>query len=492
MSGPVLRIRIPADMPQLPCLFRNHTWCNRVLTGTVYEPLVRFDPRSGRYVGVLATAWKHLDGGRTFWIELRKGVKWHNGKPLVSRDVKHTLYVLRSGTSYAPHPAVRLLRKYVDRVSFPTDRHLEIHFTKPFGPILELLAALPILPSTKTLGEARTTRERVVGTGPYRFLQWWPGERISFSRFRDYWGPPAHAYRIEYHVIPSMAAARKRLAQSKLDLILDLTTTQYRRALAGPGKVYPFSFESAQFAYLALNTKGLLADPKLRRAFGLLLDREKLMSAMPGRRPRLLEQPVWILGPQAPTAKGTGIPHAPAEASKLLSLAGWRKVGKRWLKGGKPLRIELLTAVRFTAFNRGLRAAARALAAVGVELRVRKVLWGELVLALKQRRFDAIALASPLCGPWNDLVDTYHSGSVSSGNYGGYKSDEMDNLLKKMLRQIDPTRRRALERQIFLLASKSAPIIPLFAPRTLGLSRRPLDHVIPTPTWLDITRLRLN
>ncbi len=494
LSGAVLRVRIPADLPQLPCLLRNHTWCDRILMHTVYEPLVRFDVKSGKFTGVLATGWKYLDEGRTFQIELREKVKWHNGKKVTSKDVKHTLNLLRNNSLYSGHPAARLLRDNVERFSYPTDHLFEIRFKKPFGPILEVLAAIPILPAPKTIGKAESNRERVVGTGPYRFLQWWPGEKLVFSRHRDYWGHAGRSYRLEFHVVPSVTLARKKLVDSKLDLIFDVTANQYKRALNASGKALrPFSIEPAEFAYLALNTShGPFKDARLRRAVGLLLDRTKLLGAMPGKRPRTLEQPVWIVGPQTQASKGTGLSRTPAEASKLLEKAGWSKSGKYWQKNGKRLTFTVVTATRFTAFNRGLRVIKRDFDAAGIQLKVAKVLWGELVVSLKQRRFDAIALSTPLYGPWSDLVELFHSRSVSGGgNHAGWKSDKMDKLLDKMLREIKRPKRMATERRIFQLAAKEAPIIPLYAPRNLGLARKTLSDVVPTPLWVDLTRLRL-
>jgi len=494
LTGAAIRIRIPSDLPQLPCLLRNHTWCDRMLMHTVYEPLVRYDVRARKFVGVLATRWKYLDEGRTFQLELREKVKWHNGKKVTSKDVKHTLNLLRSNSRYTGHPASRLLRDHVDRFSYPTDHLFEIRFKKPFGPILELLAAVPILPAPKTLGKPETHRERIVGTGPYRFLQWWPAEKIVFSRFGDYWGRSGSPYRLEFHVIPSVTLARKKLLASKLDLIFDVSAVQYRRALNADGKkLRPFSIEPAEFAYLALNTaQGPFQDARVRRAVGLLLDRTKLLGAMPGRRPRTLEQPVWIMGPQVRTSKGTGLVRAPAEAARLLEAAGWRKSGKYWQKNGKPLTFTVVTATRFTAFNRGLKAIKRDFDGAGIKLLVAKVLWGELVVSLKRKRFDAIALSTPLYGPWSDLVELFHSRSISNGgNHAGWKSEKMDKLLDEMVRQVKRTKRQATERRIFRLAAKEAPIIPLYAPRNLGLARKALTDVVPTPLWVDLSRLVL-
>ncbi|HKI80741.1 MAG TPA: hypothetical protein VKA04_03765, partial [Pseudodesulfovibrio sp.] len=78
----MLRVRIPADLPKLPCVTQRHRWCNRILQDTVYEPLVRWSPRKERFEPVLATSWKRLEKGLVFQLTLRDKVLWHNGEPL--------------------------------------------------------------------------------------------------------------------------------------------------------------------------------------------------------------------------------------------------------------------------------------------------------------------------------------------------------------------------------------------------------------------------
>jgi len=184
----VLRIRIPEEPGDLPCELRSDTWCDRMLVDTVYEPLVRWEPGRG-YVGVLATDWRYLDAGATFQLDLRPGVRWHDGRPFTARDVKETLTRVMAGTSGQGYAGVqRQLQAAVSQIQYPTDHRFEIRFHRSFGPILELLAAIPIRPAPPVAKPGAPTApqppEQVIGTGPFEFVQWWPQEKIVLARIQ--------------------------------------------------------------------------------------------------------------------------------------------------------------------------------------------------------------------------------------------------------------------------------------------------------------------
>lgn len=492
----VLRIRIPEDPGDLPCELRSDAWCDRMLVDTVYEPLVRWEPGRG-FVGVLASDWRYLDAGATFQLDLRKDVRWHDGRPFKARDVKETLARVMAGTAGQGYASVqRQLQAAVSQIQYPTDHLLELRFHRPFGPILELLAMVPILPAPPELkpGSAPGVQPRpgVIGTGPFEYVQWWPQEKIVLARSAGYRGPRARLARIEFHRVPTLAEAITRLKEGKLDLVFDLRADDYRQVLQALGsRAQTLAPEPAEFAGLSLNaTRPPFDDARVRRAFALLLDRRKLSSALPGPRSQLLEQPIWMAGPQAASARGTGVARDVAAARALLEEAGWKVEPGQTVrrKAGRDLTVQLVTSDTFVAFNRGLRALRDDLAESGVNLNVDLQIWGQFVLALRRRAFDAIALGRALGGAWTDLTDLFHSTSVTGGaNWGGFRSPEVDALLARIQLEIHPRKRSELERQVFVLLGKETPLVPLYAPRMLGVSRLPLSAPA-SAAWLDLAR----
>jgi peptide/nickel transport system substrate-binding protein len=409
--------------------------------------------------------------------------------------VKHTLTTFRHGShhlSVAHHPAVKRMRDSLDRVRYSTNRHVELYFDKPFGPVLETLAAIPILPAPKTLESLPSGRKKVVGTGPFRFVQWWPQEKIVIARWRSYWGQQPQLERVEFKVIPSLTETEKQLRQGELDLVLDLDVLTYKRLLRTVKKLAPVALEPAGYGHVTFNSRRApFDDRRVRRAISLLIDREKLLSPLPGPRPNLVEGPAWRHGPQRRAMLGTGPRHDPAEAARLLRAAGWKNKAGQWIKAGIRLKFTLLTAERSLGVNRGLRALRRNLKRAGIRMRLEKVLWGQLVVALRKRDFDAIGLVTPLQGPWADLAARLHSKGIShGGNHSGVKDAALDKLLARILKEVRDTKRSALERLAFKRITRLAPLLPLHAHRSIGLCRFELEPRL-TFNWMDLAALRI-
>lgn len=490
---------MPADLPRVPCLMTGHTWCDRVLFDTVYEPLVRWDPEREAFVGLLAEAWRFGEKGHVFGLTLRRNVRWHDGKPFTAKDVKYSLDQLRATSGERDHPAAQRLLSLVEQVSFRSDYDVELRFTEPLGPVLELLASIPIRQAPPTDGDDGTTaapsastaseeETSVVGTGPFRFVQWWPGEKVVLGKWKAYWGTLARLDRVEFVVESSLSAVVERFRSGALDLVLDLDQSSYRQLLTRLGPTARnVLVEPAGFTLLLFNCrKGYFDEPLVRRALAHLIDREKLVSGLAGPRPVLMDGPVWRHGPQRRAALGTGPRHDPGAAAKLLKDAGWRLVKGHWTKDGQPLILRLQSAQESVGINRGLKVLARDLARHGVTLEVEKRLWGEMVRDLAQVKFSATLLVVPLSGPWTDLVELARTGAGV-----GFSHPASKPILERILKDTEPTRRLARERRIFQLLGRESPFVVLFAPRSLGLSRGELLSGGFTYTWFDLAKLEL-
>mgnify|MGYP002399033865 CR=1 FL=1 len=464
--------------------------------GSIYEPLVRWDAKREDFVGVLGTSWSRGEEGRLVRIGLRKDVRWHDGRPFCAADVKHSLEILRSAPGEREHPVAMRLMSRLDRVSYATDNEVELRFTKPLGPVLELLAAIPIRQAPKKAADPTESQpatgppaaeDQVVGTGPFRFVQWWPGEKLVLGRWDGYWGRPASHRLVEFLVLTSLEGVVERMRNGALDLVLDLDARSYSLLGARLGKAaHPIMLEPAGYSLLAFNCRQApLKDPRVRRALAKLIDRKKLVSGLPGPRPKLLDGPVWPYGPQWRAAQGTQLGHDPAGAAILLREAGFIMKGGRWHKDGQPFTLRVRTAQRSEGINRGLRALRDDLGRAGVTLVIEKRIWGELVRDLRKQSFQALLMSTPLLGPWSDLSDILSPG----GNHFGYQSKDLETRLGKILDDVSPTRRLARERRLLQTIAKDAPFLVLQVPRSIGLARRPLLNPEITFNWFDLARL---
>jgi len=197
----------------------------------VFNNLVVFDPatrenRLDRVVPDLATSWALTDDDRTLTFQLRDGVKWHDGKPFTSADVKCTFDMLSGKVASKmrknPHKTWWF---NVKDIATDGDNKVVFHLTDPQPSIMALFAAgfSPIYPCHVPAAEMRT---HPIGTGPFKFVEFKQNESIKLVRNPDYWKPGRpYLDAIEYTIIPNRATMLLAMATGKFDLTFtsDLT-----------------------------------------------------------------------------------------------------------------------------------------------------------------------------------------------------------------------------------------------------------------------------
>ncbi|PKU25776.1 ABC transporter substrate-binding protein [Telmatospirillum siberiense] len=179
----------------------------QTVAGNIFDGLVYYDfdlkPQP-----CLATSWDLARDGKTVTFHLRHGVKWHDGKPFTSADVKWSLENIWKTI----HPRNKALFENVSAVETPDDFTVVLKFSKPSLPIFSVLNGVgaPILPrhlyeGTDILGSPYNNKP--VGTGAFVFKEWKRGEYVLLERNPDYWdsGKP-YLDRILFRIIPDPAA----------------------------------------------------------------------------------------------------------------------------------------------------------------------------------------------------------------------------------------------------------------------------------------------
>ena len=184
-----------------------------IMGGKMQEQLVDLDG-AGKPVGVLAERWESTPDGKTITFHLRKGVRWHDGKPFTSADVAFTAMamwkkILNYGST---------LQLFLTEVQTPDPHVAVFKYERPM-PLNLLLRALPDLGyiSAKHIYESGDIRQNPgnlapLGTGPFKFVNYERGQYIAAERNREYWRPNApYLDRIVWRVITDPAAAAVQL-----------------------------------------------------------------------------------------------------------------------------------------------------------------------------------------------------------------------------------------------------------------------------------------
>jgi len=174
----------------------------------------------------LATSWSWNEDGTELTFPLRQWVKWHDGKPFTARDVKCTWDLLtgKASEKFRINPRKPWYRN-LDEVSTSGDHQVTFHLKRPQPSFLALLASgfSPVYPCHVA---PRDMRQRPIGTGPFKFVEFKPNESIKVTRNPDYWKPGLpYLDGIEYIITKNRSTAILAFIAGKYDLTFAVTLT---------------------------------------------------------------------------------------------------------------------------------------------------------------------------------------------------------------------------------------------------------------------------
>jgi len=208
-SGGVLNAMQREDLPQGFSIHETATISSVFPAAPCFNNLVMYDPMKrveslDTVIGELAEKWSWQDNYRNLVFFLRKGVKWHDGQPFSSKDVKYTFDMIREAKDAQGKLRLNPRKDWyanVDTIEAPDPHTVIFHLKRPQPSLLLMLASgySPVYPAHVAAAEMRT---RCVGTGPFKFKEWKRGEYVELVKNPDYFvkGRP-HLDGIRYVVI---------------------------------------------------------------------------------------------------------------------------------------------------------------------------------------------------------------------------------------------------------------------------------------------------
>lgn len=283
------------------------------------DPLVLRDDIGNNIPG-LATAWTPLDA--TSWrFDLRKNVKFHDGKPFTAADVKFTLdYILAPTSTYGTKSRIAQIRD----VEIKDDHTVVLHTKGPFPTLVNGLGDIPIEPKhyVEQVGRAGMNA-KPMGTGPFRFGRWVPADRYELTAFPEYWGGRPPMDNLLMRQIPEGSTRVAALMAGEAQIIEEVPVDLIPVVQRSPrGEVA--SVESTVGLIITFDTrKPPFNDKRVRQALNLAVDKKKILD-------RLLAGQGTILDGQILTANTFGynqnlkpFGYDPRRAKELLAEAGY-------------------------------------------------------------------------------------------------------------------------------------------------------------------------
>ncbi len=208
----------------------------------------------------------------TLTITLRQGVKFHNGREFVAQDVVDNIE--RAKDEEIGHYLAAYFGPTVESTEVIDPYTIKITYTKPYALKRDDLATLFILPK-EAMADIATNP---VGTGPFKFVSFTPGDRLELARFDDYFedGLP-HLDGVTIRVLPDAQARVANLQSGDVQLIEGLAESDVSRLMEDSAVQVAHTVEGGTWHTVVLNTRRPPLDNKLvRQALNYSLDREKI------------------------------------------------------------------------------------------------------------------------------------------------------------------------------------------------------------------------
>jgi peptide/nickel transport system substrate-binding protein len=468
---PTLSIAIPADEGTLTPYSYKFGNPGYYLLMLVYDSILQLDADNVPKP-LLAKEVKVSPDGSSYDITLRSGVRWHDGQPLTSDDVKFTYEYFLKNT----HSRFTASLRPVANISTSGTDALSIKLSAPNPSFtVRALADVPIIPRhVWEAVPADKTKETLatIGSGPYKLVQADPDTGYRMRANTDYFlGPPA-VDQLVFPIVKDTNTALQALRAGEIQGVTrGLTPEQIPQFSQTPFKVA----KGPGFAstLLQLNTERAPLDRvEVRQAIDLAIDKKKLVDTV-------------LIGAATVAAPGFIHPDSPnhdpsvqtrfdvGKARQLLDQIGATPGGDgvRMLDGSPltmtilvyandPVRVRTAELISGMLKDAGIQADIKALDPNAVDALV----WPEFDAA-KGRNYDMSlwGWSAPLQVDAGRLVDLVHSDyAIGRNNIGAYQSAEVTRIADDLRTTADETKRKDLVQALERTVARDVPFVMLF------------------------------
>ncbi|MCW5752935.1 MAG: ABC transporter substrate-binding protein, partial [Alphaproteobacteria bacterium] len=293
-ASPVLaeeiRIGLSAEPSALDPYYHN-LGPNNQMAQHFFDALIGQDDEL-RLVPGLATSWKPISD--TVWeFKLRPNVKFHDGTPFSAEDVVFSINRVPKVPN-TPSPFTIFTRPVKSiRVIDPLTIHIETNNPYPLLPndmsrimIMSAKAAAGAAPEGKTT-EQLSKGEGLVGTGPFKFVEWVRGDRLVVARNDAYWGGKTPWTKVTFRPLSNNAARVAALLSNGVDVIENPPTTDLKKLRENPNVTITQAI-SNRVIYIHLDSfrdptpgipdaqKNPLKDQRVREALSVAINRDAI------------------------------------------------------------------------------------------------------------------------------------------------------------------------------------------------------------------------
>jgi peptide/nickel transport system substrate-binding protein len=456
----------------------------------LFSPLWMLDAQ-GKFMPVLAKAVPTVDNGGisadglTWRVELRRDVKWHDGKPLTAEDVRYAINLMKN-------PAFRARNRsgfdLITSIGVENDHVVTWRLKEPYAPLTSVLSWTFIVPahilSQQQDPNAPQFAASPVGTGPFRFVSRKTGDYVMLEANPNYFGKAPSINRLIFKYVPDLNAMYTQFKTGEIDYIgmQGIPANFYKEAAALRDRRIHLA-PLAAVENLTLNlAHPALGDKAVRKALNIAIDRQSICNlvyyGLPTPANNYLPPSHWAFNPKLPKPE-----YDLKKAAAMLDQAGW-------VRGPDGIRVKngvRLSFTNSTTTGNQLRAQTQQLIAddfkkIGVEMLIKNmvaaVLWADF---WRNSEFDSLMTATTYTIASDpDVTHRFGSASIpkqtgTGSNVSQYKNVGVDTLLARGRQEYDLAKRKEIYAKVQELINDDLPFLPLFNPVNIEGTKAGLD-----------------
>jgi peptide/nickel transport system substrate-binding protein len=486
---------------------------SRELIRFLFSDLIHIDREALTTQPALAEKWVVSKDGKSIDLTLRRGLKFSDGQPLGVEDVLFSFQLYLDAGLGSPQRDLLIIGGQPLKMTRTGPWTIRFEFSKPYAPAERLFDSLYIVPKNKLEAAQKAGQLRQVwtlanwstlaGTGPFRLVEYKPGDRAVFERNPYYWrkGLPK-LDRMTVRFIPDAEVEALQFRSGAIDLLSrvpaqtfdtlkeQLSRSGYQFVDAGPGLEYHFLFFN-------LNTTGVpspaiqrrqqwYGQEKFRQAVSLALDRQGASKLVYAGRATPIWQPVtpgnrlWFDSSLARPAKSM------EQARNLLRVAGfrWNGGGDLLDSTGMPVTFSIALNAANSQHQRIASIFEQDLRGIGIRVQIVPLEFRSLVdRVLNTRDYDAaiMALVSGDADPGPEMTvwladGKNHIWNLNATTLAPYEK-QLDEWMRTQMSVMDVKQRQALYSRVQGLVQSSLPLICLLSPNILTAHKPGLRNV---------------
>jgi peptide/nickel transport system substrate-binding protein len=417
------------------------------LAELIFNSLVRKDEKAA-ILPDLALRWEMPDP-KTYVFHLRDDVRFHDGRPLTSKDVQYTFRSMLDGTvptTKAGHPY-----NLIASIEAPDSYTVIFKLKDVYASFLLNMAVgvIGIIPD----GSGKDFGRHLIGSGPFKLVRYVQDQDVVLERNDSYFGKRASVSGLRFRIIPEEIVTALELRKGSLDIALNVLAPDMVEVLKNDPKLKVMESGGTNYQYMAFNlTDPVLRDVRVRQAFAYGIDREQIIKYLWRNQARpavsLLAPNNWAYNGEVRT-----YPYDPQRARELLREAGYE---------------HLTFTYRTNNDNDTARQTAsilqQQLREIGVTMQIQGNEFATFFADVIKGNFQVYSLR------WIGVNDpdifnaVFHSKSVPPNgfNRGHYSNPKVDELIEFARGEVDVEKRRDAYREVQRIVAEELPYISLF------------------------------